>query len=115
MNIVEFIKKVPKTELHLHIEGTIEPDHMFKLAKKNNIKVVVDNILVSPVLQNPSKFGADIIVYSGTKHIDGQGRTMGGAILSSEKFREEILKPFLYCLNSLLLLGKAFETQLGGA
>jgi len=51
--------------------------------------------LVSPVLQNPSKFGTDIIVYSGTKHIDGQGRTMGGAILCSEKFREEILKPFL--------------------
>jgi O-succinylhomoserine sulfhydrylase len=50
---------------------------------------------VSPVLQSPSKFGADIIVYSGTKHIDGQGRTMGGAILCSAKFREEILKPFL--------------------
>ena len=41
-----------------------------ELAKKNNIKVVVDNILVSPVLQNPSEFGADIIVYSGAKHID---------------------------------------------
>ena len=66
-----------------------------KLAKKNNIKVIVDNILLSPVLQNPSIFGANIIVYSGTKHIDGQGRTMGGAILCSAKFREEILKPFL--------------------
>ena len=39
MNIVEFIKKVPKTELHLHIEGTLEPNHMFEMAKKNNIKI----------------------------------------------------------------------------
>ena len=48
-----------------------------ELAKENNIKVIVDNVFASPVLQKPSKFGADIIVYSGTKHIDGQGRTMG--------------------------------------
>ena len=44
MNIVEFIKKVPKTELHLHIEGTLEPDHMFKLAKKNNISIPYKNV-----------------------------------------------------------------------
>ena len=86
------------------------------MQKKNNIKVVVDNILVSPVLQNPSKFGTDIIVYSGTKHIDGQGRTMGGAILSSEKFREEILKPFLRhtgpCISpfNAWVLSKGLET-----
>jgi len=67
-------------------------------------------------LQNPSKFGADIIVYSGTKHIDGQGRTMGGAILSSEKFREEILKPFLRhtgpCISpfNAWVLSKGLET-----
>ena len=41
MNIVEFIKKTPKTELHLHIEGTLEPQHMFKLAKKNNISILL--------------------------------------------------------------------------
>ena len=40
-------------------------------------------------------FGADVVVYSGTKHIDGQGRSMGGAILSSRKFREKYLKPFI--------------------
>ena len=44
MNIVEFIKKVPKTELHLHIEGTLEPNHMFEMAKKNNIKIPFANI-----------------------------------------------------------------------
>ena len=37
--IIEFINKVPKTELHLHIEGTLEPNHLFKLAKKNNIEI----------------------------------------------------------------------------
>jgi len=44
MNIVEFIKKVPKTELHLHIEGTLEPAHMFELAKRNNISIPFKNI-----------------------------------------------------------------------
>ena len=94
----------------------VDIEAVCKLAKKNNIKVVVDNILVSPVLQNPSKFGADIIVYSGTKHIDGQGRTMGGAILSSEKFREETLKPFLRhtgpCISpfNAWVLSKGLET-----
>jgi len=94
----------------------VDIEAVCKLAKKNNIKVVVDNILVSPVLQNPSEFGADIIVYSGTKHIDGQGRTMGGAILRSEKFREEILKPFLRhtgpCISpfNAWVLSKGLET-----
>ena len=44
MNIVEFIKKVPKTELHLHIEGTLEPVHMFELAKRNNISIPFKNV-----------------------------------------------------------------------
>ena len=44
MNISEFIKKSPKTELHLHIEGTLEPDLMFSLAQKNNIKIPFKNI-----------------------------------------------------------------------
>ena len=39
ISIFEFIKKSPKAELHLHIEGTLEPDHLFKLAEKNNIKI----------------------------------------------------------------------------
>ena len=44
MNILEFIKKSPKTELHLHIEGTLEPELMFALAKRNNIKIPFKNI-----------------------------------------------------------------------
>ena len=66
-----------------------------ELAKSKKILTIIDNIFASPVLQSPKDFGADIIVYSGTKHIDGQGRVMGGAILTSSKFKEETLKPFL--------------------
>ena len=65
------------------------------IARKNKITTIVDNIFASPVLQQPIKFGADIIIYSGTKHIDGQGRAMGGAICCTKKFKEDILKPFL--------------------
>ena len=65
------------------------------IAHQRGIRVIVDNIFASPVLQKPFEFGADIVVYSGTKHIDGQGRSMGGAVLSSNEFREEYLKPFI--------------------
>src|SRR4029079_5477516 len=49
-------------------------------------QVVVDNVFATPVLQRPMELGADIVVYSAAKHIDGQGRTMGGAILGPEQF-----------------------------
>ena len=44
MDLLEFIKKSPKAELHLHIEGTLEPDQMFDLAKRNNIQIPFKNI-----------------------------------------------------------------------
>ncbi len=66
-----------------------------KIAHQYRALVIVDNILASPVLQKPMEFGADIVVYSGTKHIDGQGRSLGGAILSSKKHYEKYLKPFI--------------------
>ncbi|MEZ5278948.1 MAG: O-succinylhomoserine sulfhydrylase [Acidimicrobiales bacterium] len=57
-----------------------------ELAHAAGATVVVDNIFASPVLQKPLELGADVIVYSATKHIDGQGRTLGGAVLGSEEF-----------------------------
>ncbi len=66
-----------------------------ELGNKAGINVVVDNIFATPILQKPVLFGADVIVYSGTKHMDGQGRVLGGAIVSTKKFKEEQLKPFL--------------------
>ena len=73
----------------------IDIESVSEIAHKYNALVIVDNILASPVLQKPMDFGADIVVYSGTKHIDGQGRSLGGAILSSQKHYEEYLKPFI--------------------
>jgi O-succinylhomoserine sulfhydrylase len=66
-----------------------------ELAKAAGACFVVDNIFATPILQKPLIHGADVIVYSGTKHMDGQGRVLGGAILSLCKFKEEQLKPFL--------------------
>lgn len=57
--------------------------------------LVVDNVFATPLQQRPLALGADIVVYSATKHIDGQGRSLGGAVLGSEKFVRETLLPFL--------------------
>jgi O-succinylhomoserine sulfhydrylase len=56
------------------------------LAHAAGAQVVVDNVFATPLLQRPMEFGADVVVYSATKHIDGQGRTLGGAILGTEEF-----------------------------
>ena len=68
MNIVEFIKKVPKTELHLHIEGTLEPAQMFELAKKNNISIPFKNIQEVKAAYNFSNLESFLkIYYEGAK------------------------------------------------
>jgi O-succinylhomoserine sulfhydrylase len=66
-----------------------------EIGRKAGANIVVDNIFATPILQKPLQYGADVIVYSGTKHMDGQGRILGGAIVSTKKFKEELLKPFL--------------------
>ncbi len=57
--------------------------------------VVVDNVFATPLLQQPLKLGADVVVYSCTKHIDGQGRVLGGAVLGGKKWINEVLQPFI--------------------
>jgi O-succinylhomoserine sulfhydrylase len=57
--------------------------------------VVVDNVFATPLLQKPMEFGADVVVYSCTKHMDGQGRVLGGAVLGRRKWVEDTLQPFL--------------------
>ena len=55
--------------------------------------VVIDNVFATPIAQKPLELGADIVIYSATKHIDGQGRVLGGAVLADEEFiRERMLK-----------------------
>jgi O-succinylhomoserine sulfhydrylase len=78
--------------------------------------VVVDNVFATPLLQQPLKLGADVVVYSCTKHIDGQGRVLGGAVLGRKKWIEETLQPFIRntgpsisAFNAWLLL-KGLET-----
>ena len=56
--------------------------------------VVVDNVFATPLLQRPMEFGADVVVYSATKHMDGQGRVLGGAVLGPKKWMEEVYQPF---------------------
>jgi O-succinylhomoserine sulfhydrylase len=66
-----------------------------KLAKGAGARLVVDNVFATPLLQSPFELGADVVVYSATKHIDGQGRCLGGVILASEKFVADHLYTFL--------------------
>ena len=79
-------------------------------------KVIVDNVFATPILQSPTDFGADIVVYSATKHIDGHGRCLGGAVLGDKKFCQDTLKifmrhtgPSLSPFNAWVLL-KSLET-----
>jgi O-succinylhomoserine sulfhydrylase len=66
------------------------------LAHKAGARVIVDNVFATPILQKPLDFGADIVVYSTTKYVDGQGRTLGGAILFNDEalLKEEIMPYF---------------------
>ena len=73
----------------------IDLEAVCAIAKAKGANIVVDNIFATPILQRPLTYGADVIVYSGTKHMDGQGRVLGGAIVSTKKFKDEQLKPFL--------------------
>ena len=64
------------------------------LARSRGIVTVVDNAFATPVLQRPMDFGADVVAYSATKLMDGQGRVMAGAVCSSKEWIEEYLSPF---------------------
>lgn len=64
------------------------------LAHKVGATVIVDNVMASPILQKPLELGADVVMYSATKHIDGQGRVLGGAVLGSFSYIHEHLIPF---------------------
>lgn len=64
------------------------------IAHNSGAKLVVDNVFATPVLQRPMELGADIVCYSATKHIDGQGRCLGGVVLCDKKFDEDFLYPY---------------------
>jgi len=66
-----------------------------RLAHRAGAIVVADNVFATPLLQKPLEQGADVVVYSCTKHMDGQGRVLGGAVLGTKHWVENTLQPFL--------------------
>ncbi|SMN11231.1 O-acetylhomoserine sulfhydrylase / O-succinylhomoserine sulfhydrylase [uncultured Candidatus Thioglobus sp.] len=83
--------------------------------KENDILLVVDNAILSPALQQPIKLGADIVIHSATKYIDGQGRSLGGAVVANQEIIEQVSAftrstgPSLSAFNAWIVL-KGLET-----
>ncbi len=86
-----------------------------KISQANDILLAVDNAILSPALQNPIKLGADIVIHSATKYIDGQGRCLAGAVLGSEAIIEQVSAftratgPSLSAFNAWIVL-KGLDT-----
>ncbi len=72
----------------------VDMAHVCGLARAHGITSVVDNAFASPVLQRPMEFGADVVAYSATKLMDGQGRVLAGAVCGSRQWIDEVLLPF---------------------
>ncbi|MTI86553.1 MAG: aminotransferase class I/II-fold pyridoxal phosphate-dependent enzyme [Balneolaceae bacterium] len=111
----------PKTKI-LYLETPSNPaldiidiEMVGKLAKKHNLIFIVDNCFTTPVIQNPIKYGANLVIHSATKYMDGQGRSLGGVIAGDADLVEEVggfarhsgpaLSPF-----NAWLLSKSLET-----
>lgn len=93
----------------------IDLERIAKITKQKQVVFVVDNCFATPIIQRPLEFGADISIHSATKYIDGQGRTLGGIILSSQKLIDQIKAfarhtgPALSPFNAWIL-SKSLET-----
>lgn len=87
-----------------------------ELSHRAGARLVIDNVFATPLFQRPLQLGADVVVYSATKHIDGQGRCLGGAVLGSKDFIGEIYQPFYRNTGPSMspfnawVLAKALET-----
>jgi O-succinylhomoserine sulfhydrylase len=93
----------PETKL-MYVETPSNPgldiidiEFLSAICKKHNVLLVVDNCFATPAVQQPIKFGADLVIHSATKFIDGQGRVLGGVVVG----REELIKPlYLFIRNT---------------
>ncbi len=93
----------------------IDLDWAGKLSRKHNLLLNVDNCFATPLGQRPIQFGADLVVHSATKWIDGQGRTLGGVVLGSKKLIQDV---YLFCRSTgpalspfnAWILSKSLET-----
>jgi O-succinylhomoserine sulfhydrylase len=93
----------PSTKI-LYAESPTNPavdildlERLGDIAKKHNILLIIDNCFATPYLQNPIKFGADLVIHSATKLIDGQGRVLGGITVGSKELIKEI---YLFSRNT---------------
>ncbi len=77
------------------MQDLIDVAEVCRLAHGVGAPVIVDNVFATPLLQRPLELGADIVVYSATKHIDGQGRVLGGAILGSTSYIRNQVEPLM--------------------
>ncbi|MDH6252093.1 O-succinylhomoserine sulfhydrylase [Chryseobacterium sp. H1D6B] len=100
-NIEKYIQ--PNTKV-LYVETPTNPaieildlEYLGKIAKKHNLLFIVDNCFATPYLQQPVKYGADVVVHSATKLIDGQGRVLGGVAVGKEELIREI---YLFARNT---------------
>ncbi len=106
-----FLLETPSNPLGEVVDIT----ELSKISQANNILLAVDNAILSPALQNPIKLGADIVIHSATKYIDGQGRCLAGAVLGSEAIIEQISAftratgPSLSAFNAWIVL-KGLDT-----
>jgi O-succinylhomoserine sulfhydrylase len=122
-NKVEYLEQLvtPNTKM-LYLESPTNPaidlvdiKKVAQLCKKHNLILVVDNCFASPIVQQPLKMGADIVIHSATKYIDGQGRAMGGIICASNEIIGKIKAfarhtgPALSPFNAWIL-SKSLET-----
>ena len=93
----------------------IDLEWIGKLAKKHNVILLVDNCFATPVLQRPADYGADLVLHSATKWIDGQGRVLGGIVVGKKNLIDEL---YMFCKNTgpsispfnAWLLSKSLET-----
>ncbi len=123
INRLEEVEKMitPRTKL-IYAESPTNPgvdildlEALGKIAKKNNLILVIDNCFASPYLQQPIAFGADLVIHSGTKLMDGQGRVLAGITVGSKELVEKIYRfaritgPALSPFNSWIL-SKSLET-----
>jgi O-succinylhomoserine sulfhydrylase len=93
----------------------IDLEWIGNFAKKHNIILLVDNCFATPILQKPARYGADLILHSATKWIDGQGRVLGGVVVGKKELIDQL---FVFCKNTgpsispfnAWLLSKSLET-----
>lgn len=93
----------------------IDLEFVGKLAKKHQVILIVDNCFATPILQKPAEYGADLVLHSATKWIDGQGRVLGGIVVGKKELIDQL---FTFCKNTgpsispfnAWLLSKSLET-----